>query len=236
MTLPENTEEHHRQLCFKCLRPISSCYCKYTSPINCNVKFVFLMHPKEAKKQRTGTGRLASLCLPESEIIMGIDFTKNKRFNDLLQNPKYFQVLLYPSDDAWTCSKEGFKETLNGKTLLAIIIDSTWFCSKKMLKLSTNVTSLPKFSFVHNYKSIFTFKHEPKEYCISTIETCYYLIKELQEVGLVDKTISPEPLMTTFKEMIKFQLQKENDRIQGKLPNSHAKDWKYTKLKEVPTF
>ena len=42
--------------------------------------------------------------------------------------------------------------------------------------------------------------------------------------------------MTVFKQMIKFQLQKENDRIEGKLPNSHAKDWKYTRKKEIPNF
>jgi hypothetical protein len=42
--------------------------------------------------------------------------------------------------------------------------------------------------------------------------------------------------MNVFKAMIKFQLQKENDRISGKIPNSHAKDWKYTRLKEIPDF
>ncbi|MGN0756331.1 tRNA-uridine aminocarboxypropyltransferase [uncultured Treponema sp.] len=232
----QDDNENYRQLCFKCMRPVSSCYCKYTAPINCGIKFVFLMHPKEAKKQRTGTGRLASLCLPESEILMGIDFTKNKRLEELLNDPQYYPVLLYPSPDAWTCSKEGFKETIQGKKLLAIIVDSTWFCSKKILRYSTNINSLPKFSFTGNYKSIFTFKHEPQEYCVSTIETCYYLIKELQSTGIVDKGISPEPLMTVFKQMIKFQLQKENDRIEGKIPNSHAKDWKYTRKKEIPNF
>ena len=37
-------------------------------------------------------------------------------------------------------------------------------------------------------------------------------------------------------ELFAFQLQKENDRIEGKLPNSHAKDWKYTRKKEIPNF
>lgn len=229
-------EEHYRDLCFKCMRPKSNCFCKYTKPVDCKIKFVFLMHPKEAKKQRTGTGRLAALCLPGSEIIMGIDFTKSKRLNELLSDPQYYPVFLYPGDDAWNAKKEGFKDVLNGKTLLAILIDSTWFCSKKMLKMSPNVTSLPKFSFNGSYKSIFTFKQEPYEYCVSTIETCYYLIKELQEAGIANPKADPEPLMDTFKAMIKFQLQKENDRINGLIPNSHGKDWKYTKLKEIPDY
>ena len=40
--------------------------------------------------------------------------------------------------------------------------------------------------------------------------------------------------MTVFKKMIKDQLQAENDRIEGKLPNVYAHDWKYTKTREIP--
>ncbi len=194
------------------------------------------MHPKEAKRQRTGTGRIARAGLVDSEILVGIDFTKNERLCQLLSDPEYFPVLLYPGEDAWNVEKSGFKEAIGKKRVLAIIIDSTWFCSKKMLRFSTNVTSLPKLSFSGKYKSIFTFKREPSEECVSTIETCYYLIKEFQQAGIVDATINPEGLMDAFKEMIKFQLQKENDRIDGKLPNSHASDFKYTRKKEIPQF
>ena len=194
------------------------------------------MHPKEAKRNRTGTGRVAHAGLIDSEILIGIDFTKNARLCELLADERYYPVLLYPGDDAWNAHKEGFKAEIGGKKLLAIIIDSTWFCSKKMLKLSTNIMALPKLSFARAYKSIYTFKKEPSEECVSTIETCYYLIKELQESEIVDKGVNPECLMNAFKGLIKFQLQKENDRIDGKLPNSHATDFKYTTKKIIPEF
>ncbi len=191
------------------------------------------MHPKEAKRQRTGTGRIAHAGLIDSEILVGIDFTKNERLCSLLADEKYFPVLLYPGEDAWNAGKEGFAQKIGNRKLLAIIIDSTWFCSKKMIRLSTNIMSLPKLSFAGSYSSIFTFKKEPSPECVSTIETCYYLIKEMQENHIVPVT-EAECLMTAFKEMIKFQLQKENDRIDGKLPNSHATDFKYTKKKIIP--
>ena len=225
-----------RELCFKCLRPADSCFCKYLEPFDPGVKFVFLMHPKEAKRQRTGTGRIAHAGLIDSEIIMGIDFTKNTRLCQLLSDPQYYPVLLYPGDDAWNSEKPGFKEEIGNRKLLAIIIDSTWFCSKKMIKSSSNIMALPKVSFSGEYRSIFTFKREPYPECVSTIETCYYLIKELQTATIVNQDVNPECLMTAFKEMIKFQLQKENDRIAGLLPNTHAGDWKFTKKKEIPTF
>ncbi|MGI5058832.1 tRNA-uridine aminocarboxypropyltransferase [Treponema pectinovorum] len=225
-----------REICYKCFRPKENCFCKYLTPFDSGIKFVFLMHPKEAKRQRTGTGRLAHAGLLDSEIIMGIDFTKNQRLCDLLSDERYFPVLLYPDKDAWSSQKEGFKEELNGKKLLAIIIDSTWFCSKKMIKLSTNIMKLPKLSFSRTYSSIFTFKKEPHPHCVSTIETCYYLIKEMHQANIIEKNDSCECLMTSFKEMIKFQLQKENDRINGLLPNIHPKDNKFTKIKAIPKF
>lgn len=225
-----------RDICYTCFRPVENCFCKFVPPFDCGVKFVFLMHPKEAKKQRTGTGRIAHAGLMDSEILMGIDFTKNTRLCQLLADPQYYPVLMYPGEDAWTAKKEGFKEAIGNKKLLAIIIDSTWFCSKKMIRLSTNIMSLPKVSFYGDYRSIFTFKKEPSPEYISTIESCYYFIKELQANGITDKNCNPECLMTAFKEMIKFQLQKENDRIDGKIPNTHASDFKYTKKKEIPDF
>ena len=225
-----------RDFCYTCFRPKDSCVCEVLKPFDPGIKFVFLMHSKESKRQRTGTGRIAHAGLIESEIIMGIDFTKNERLCGLLQHPQYFPVLLYPDQNAWNSKKEGFKEELNGRKLLAIIIDSTWFCSKKMIKLSTNIMALPKLSFSGEYRSIFTFKREPHPECVSTIETCYYLIREFQESGLIEKTSNPESLMDAFKMMIKFQLQKENDRIAGLLPNTHANDYKFTKKKEIPDF
>lgn len=65
-----------RDFCYKCFRPKDSCVCEVLKPFDPGIKFVFLMHPKEAKRQRTGTGRIAHAGLIDSEIIMGIDFTK----------------------------------------------------------------------------------------------------------------------------------------------------------------
>lgn len=228
-----------REFCYKCFRPKESCVCSVLKPFDPGIKFVFLMHPKEAKRQRTGTGRIAHAGLLDSEIIMGIDFTKNERLCALLSAPQYFPVLLYPGEDAWTAKKEGFKETVGNRKLLAIIIDSTWFCSKKMIRYSKNLLELPKLSFYGSYRSIFTFKREPHPECVSTIESCYYLIKEMQEYKITDDSVSSESiesLMEAFKSMIKFQLKKENDRISGLLPNTHASDFKYTRLKEIPDF
>ncbi len=222
--------------CYKCYKPISNCLCKYTQEIDTGIKFVLLMHPKEFKKQRTGTGNIAHISLKNSEIIVGLDFSTNERLQTLLKDPAYFPVMMYPGEEAWTIKKEGFKEAVGTKTLLVIILDATWFCSKKMIDHNPFLLELPRVSFAGKYSSIFTFKREPEPDYISTVECCYYFIKELQQINLVNKEINPEPMMNAFKQMIKDQLTAENERIMGLRPSTHEYDNKYTKLKEIPEF
>ncbi len=179
------------------------------------------MHPKEAYHQKTGTGRLAQLSLKDSEIIIGINFNENKRLWELMNDEKYFPVLLYPDENAWTAQKENFAQEIGKRTLLVIVVDATWFCAKKMLKLSTKLQTLPKLSFRSGYRSQFTFKKQPAEECLSTIESCYYLIKELQNIGIANPEVSPEGLMQVFKKMIDFQLESEKERIAKGLPCRH---------------
>lgn len=228
--------------CFKCFKPKSVCLCKYGKNLDTGIKFVFLMHPKEFRRQRTGTGYLSHLCLKDSEVIVGLDFLQNKRLSQLLANPQYFPVLMYPGQDAITAKSIGQKLNSKGgagnydKKLLILILDATWFCSKKMLQHNPFLLELPKLSFEGSYQSIFTFKREPSPECISTIECCYYIIKEFQAEGFVDKALNPQPLMNIFKAMIKLQLTAENERILGIRTNSHDYDDKYNKIKEIPSY
>ena len=222
--------------CYKCFKPASNCLCRFTRELDPGVKFVFLMHPKEAKRNRTGTGQLAHISLKDSEIIQGLDFSQNARLQELLQDPKYFPMMMYPGKEAWNAKKEGFKEAVGSRIPLIIILDATWFCAKKMIDHNPFLLDYPRLSFFGDYRSIFTFKHEPKPEYISTIESCYYMIKELQTCGLANADVNPEPLMDVFKEMIKFQLTAENERIMGLRPSTHNYDAKYNKLREIPEF
>lgn len=211
--------------CLKCFRPLSTCYCPYITPVETGIKFVFLMHPKEAYRQHTGTGRLAALSLSGSEIIVGIDFTQNNRLNTLLNDEQYKPLLLYPGDDAVTADDtELAQATQKGQTLLVIVVDATWFFAKKMLRLSPNVRTLPKLSFRDSYRSQFIFKRQPAPECVSTIESCYHLIHEMQTAGIIDSGINPEPLMSVFKKMVNFQLEAEQKRIASGIPGRHDYD------------
>ena len=66
-------------MCYRCFWPKSLCWCGSIHPMATRTKIVILIHPKEWKEQRTGTGRLTHLCLADSELIMGVDFDTDER-------------------------------------------------------------------------------------------------------------------------------------------------------------
>ena len=81
------------------MRPPSSCICKYINSVQTNTRFIILMHPKEYKKEKNGTGHMTKLQLENSEIIVGVDFTNNERVNEILNQESSFSCLLYPGKD-----------------------------------------------------------------------------------------------------------------------------------------
>ncbi len=198
--------------CYKCFRPLVTCYCKSIKQIKTEIKFVILIHPKEAYKQKTGTGRLAHLSLADSELIVGVDFTDNPKVNALLNDSSYLPVLLYPGKKAITASSNELKQELSDKKLLVFIIDATWSSAKKMLYLSNNLHDLTNISFNNRYVSKFIIKRQPGLFCLSTVESVYYLIREFKSEGIIEEYVNPNGLMGVFQKMIDFQIKCTLDR------------------------
>ncbi len=163
------------------------------------------MHPQEAYKQKTGTGRLTQLTLLDSEIIIDTVFDNNKRTQELVNDSAYYPMILYPGKEAHFTETFNFHSELNDRKLLIFLIDATWTFARKMMSRSPSLQNLPKLSFSREYRSIFEIKKQPADFCLSTIESSYYLIKELQDAGVCDKNIEPESLISIFKMMIKRQ-------------------------------
>jgi len=201
--------------CLKCFRPVDNCYCKDITEVDSGIKFVFLMHPHEAKDQRTGTGRLASLSLKDSEIIVDRSFDDNIKTQDLINNPSFYPMLLYPGDSSFSAEEINFEKVLKDRTLLIFLIDATWREARRMMFLSPSLQNLPRLSFRREYRSQFLIKTQPKNYYLSTIESSYYLVKELQEAGVCNSKLDVEGLMEVFKKMVDFQIECRSNRKGG---------------------
>ncbi len=140
------------------------------------------MHPKEFKKTKNGTGRLTHLSLPNSELYIDVDFSEHSAINALIDHPNNLCYVLYPGKNTLNLNTQ--KIETEGKNLIIFIIDSTWPCSVKMLRVSRNLQKLPKMSFTHSKSSQFMIKEQPKDYCLSTIESTLTILELLHFHGI----------------------------------------------------
>jgi len=166
-----------RPMCYQCFWPKAICWCTSIHPMETRTKFLFLMHPKEFKQEKAGTGRLTHLCLANSEIHMGVGFD-----DDL-------EVQLLISD----------------RQLLVLLLDATWIAARKMLRVSPSLQRLPRVMFNAGTPSRFVIKQQPQVGCLSTLETTHELLVALERSGL-DRYQDPTQLLGLFDRMQEFQI------------------------------
>lgn len=200
------TEYRDRKKCYRCYRPMKSCMCKYVETVNTKTKFIILMHPKEFQKTKNNTGRLTHLALKNSELLIAEGFASNRRVNELIADSANWCYVLYPSDTSIILNEQ--KMAQNNKCNVIFIIDATWACSKKMLRLSPNLDALKKISFIHTKTSQYQIKAQPETHCLSTIESTLCVLELLNEQGaesIAQKAL--EDFLNPFKAMVQYQLE-----------------------------
>ncbi len=193
-----------------CRQPEFSCYCAHVQKIPVNFKIVILIHPLEARR-RIATGRMSHLCLDNSHLIRGQDFSADEQVNKILADPKLYPVILYPgknslnltslmpNDRAMICPQ--------GKTLCIFVIDGTWATAKKMLRQSQNLQNIPRICFSPSTPSNFRVRKQPKEGCYSTIEAIHHCIELLgSSQGFDTSSRKHDQLLTVFNAMVELQL------------------------------
>jgi len=163
------------------------------------------MHPKEFKKTKNGTGHFTNLSLKNCTLHVGIDFSKHSTINQIINDPKNACYVLYPSDISINLNEECIGE--EEKNTVIFLIDATWPCSKSILASSSNIDNLKKVSFTHSKVSRFTFKEQPKDYCLSTMESTLCVLELLnnQHLENIDNK-SLKNFLMPFDKMVKYQL------------------------------
>jgi DTW domain-containing protein YfiP len=206
-----------REICLRCFRVKKSCLCERLKPFSTNSHFVILMHPKEAHKARNGTGRLARLCLKNARLEVGVNFTQNPVVNNLLNDPAFHPVILYPGARSINISEKGFPRFPRGeKKPLFFILDGTWSLAKKIVTRSKNLHSLSRISFTPENPSAFIIKRQPHERCLSTIEALSTLLRLLDDEGLENLQGRHSMLLQVLDDLVNYQLTciKDN-RVKG---------------------
>jgi len=179
--------------------------CSYITPIETKTRFIILMHPKEFRKTKNGTGHFTNRSLTNCEIHVGIDFTKDKAINKILGDSSNACYVLYPSKQSINLNEQSIEQS--DKTIVLFLIDATWPCSRAMLTASPNLDALTKISFTHSKSSGFVFKEQPKEYCLSTIESTLCVLELLNQYRIENLSQSQlKGFLKPFEKMVEYQL------------------------------
>lgn len=184
-----------RATCQRCRRPESVCYCAHLCSIPTTTRIAFLQHPRE-RNVAIGTAWMASLCLPSSELHVGVEWSGSTALRRALSDPDHPAALLYPGDRSVDVSVS----PPSGPITL-VVIDGTWSQTKKMLRLNPELAALPRYSFVPSAKSEYRIRKEPDDAFVSTIEALVNVL------GAIEGEPSRfEALLTPFRAMVDAQI------------------------------
>lgn len=171
-----------RAVCYRCRRPAATCVCASITPLATRTHLVFLTHPKEYRKVRLGTGRLAHLSLERSELLVGIEFDCHPRVRALLGDPLTDCRLVYPGPNGTNLSRGEYRP-VPGRRPVFFLVDGTWAGAKSILRRSRLVRTLPRVKFEPSTPSAFSIKRQPRVECLCTLEAAHRCLTLLAEHG-----------------------------------------------------
>jgi DTW domain-containing protein len=168
------------------------------------------MHPMEFKKEKVGTGRFSHLIFKNSEVIVDVCFDNNPRFKEILNDSDYETYVLYPGFKTIDLGTNELKDTLRKKAQF-IVIDGTWPCAKKMMKLTSSLHHIPRVSFTTQRVSEFSVKHQPLPGCLSTVESLHQVLLDLNRMKIENTSSMHENLMEVFRFTVNQQIKLSQD-------------------------
>ena len=142
-------------------------YCRHITPVDTKTRVVVLQHPRERDKP-IGTARMATLCLPHSELHQGVrwDAAALDRVLDDPTDPGRTPVLLYPGKGR---HRRDARPADRGQSRL-VVVDGTWWQARKLVRENPRLSALPRYAFTPPEPSQYRIRREPQETYVSTIE------------------------------------------------------------------
>ncbi len=195
-------------MCDRCRRPRSVCYCAHIVPVQTKTRVVLLQHPRE-RDVPIGTAHMASLCLPNAELHVGLDWRGSEALARAVSDSTRPPMLLYPGDDAVGALDVLAQPPTHPITL--IVVDGTWIQTRKMVHRNPDLARLPRLSFAPPRPSQYQIRKEPHAICVSTIEALSYVLGALE--GDPQRFTA---LLAPFRAMVDTQVRCRDDRREGR--------------------
>jgi DTW domain-containing protein YfiP len=182
-----------RPICPNCLRPHSTCICRWITPTAHAVEVVILQHPLEVANAK-GSARLLHLSLPYSRMVTGEVFAEQElqalltaplKHEAAAQTPKH-AILLYP--DTMEDKALGMPAApvlapdllRDPSQLRLIVLDGTWRKSRKMLYLNPLLQRLPRLPLRDMPASHYLIRKAQRPDQLSTLEATCAALTQLE--------------------------------------------------------
>ena len=182
-------------ICAVCLRPQSTCICRWITPVAHQVEVAVLQHTLEAGNAK-GSARLLHLSLPHSVLVIGETFAEaalqvliSAPLHPQAQaraNPPKYTLLLYPDSPQAPAlglpapsalAPEHLREP---SELRLIVLDGTWRKSRKMLYLNPLLQHLPRLTLRDLPASGYRIRKAHKPDQLSTLEATCAALAQLE--------------------------------------------------------
>lgn len=181
-----------RELCLRCRRPKSVCWCHALAPVDSTTRVVFIQHPREARVP-ISTCRMAHLSLPNSELHVALKAEGNARLEALCALPG--TAVLFPSESATDV------DDLTAPPPHLVVVDGTWANAKKVVEKCPVLSKLPRLKFQPEAPGNYRIRKEPAEHCLATIEAVAHVLERLERApGRFT------PMLQVFDAMVEKQL------------------------------
>jgi DTW domain-containing protein YfiP len=162
-----------RELCPRCWRPVSVCFCAHIVPLHTRTRVIILQHPRE-RDVGVGTVRLARLCLPDAVVRVGIDFSDDQVLQSALSSGQAH--VIYPGPNA-----RDVESVAPGAPMTLILVDGTWGQAHRLLKANPALMQLPQLRFTPPEASAYNpIRREPAAHCVATIEALAHVLGYLE--------------------------------------------------------
>ncbi len=179
--------------CPRCRLHLSICVCALIPTLTTRTRLLLLIHRDEERKP-TNTGRLAHLCLPNSEIVRRGD--RGAPEPKLSWEPDSQPLLVFPHDDATplaTWASGGAKVTL-------IVPDGTWRQAFKARKRVPGLRDVPCVSLPEGAPTLYRLRSERHEGGLATMEAI------ARALGVLEGAPIERALVALFRTMIERTL------------------------------
>ncbi len=143
-----------------------------------------------------GTARMASLCLEDARVVVGVELDEHPLVREALDDPSRQPILLWPGPGA-----RDLAEAPPEGPVTLVVVDGTWSLAKKVVRSNPRVAALPRYALTPDRPSEYRIRAEPSDECVSTIEAV------IQALGTIDRDRERyTAMMAPFRAMIDAQL------------------------------